>query len=221
MKLEKGVNFIDGDNVDTTCISQLVARGVTKIVSVIAREVDIFINDKGDFFDPIVYGACAIAPAVFFNLPFLFGANKYGSCAPLFVAHSYSQIFYKEDYQDILNQFKKTFLAGGPVYARKKLRVKPNPYMGIKGDYEVDLMIITNFKSKKFIDSLQPALKRSIIYENLTRWTMFPLLPSFFANPPKFFQLSKEQQNLMCNYGSWIGEQPEIQREILDMYKDL
>jgi flagellum-specific peptidoglycan hydrolase FlgJ len=71
-------------------------------------------------------------------MQYLFGL--YSTCE--FTLQQKSQIFNTEDYDDFMEQFKRSYLSGDPTFARKKLKVIPNNLFNVKGNYEVDSFII-------------------------------------------------------------------------------
>ena len=215
----KEITLTDGQAVDASGITSLLARGVKRIISFLYCEGKLFDSDG----NPTLYtnGNICLTPYTNYSMPSLFGIGKF-TCL---TSPSGTQVFNEEDYPDFVGRLRTNYLKGGATFARKTLTVKPNALLGIQGNYEVDLLVICTEDSSRFKNSL-PGLTKTLINIDLLRlrFAGFPRYPAFFPNPVtapnKILQLTKEQINLLSSYTNWCILQPELSSEILDMYKD-
>jgi len=215
----KEITLTDGQGVDASGITSLLARGVKRIITFLYCEGKLF-DSNGN---PTLYtnGNICLTPYSNYSIPHLFGIGRY-TCL---TSPSGTQVFNENDYPDFVERLRSNYLKGGATFARKTLTVKPNALLGIKGNYDVDLLVICTEDSPRFKNSL-PQLTRTLIDIDLLRlrFAGFPRYPIFFPNPVtapnKILQLTKEQVNLLSCYTNWCILQPELSSEILDMYKD-
>jgi len=187
----------DGAFSDNTGILSLLARGVKKIIS--------FVNGTG-----IISEIC--------DIPQLFGLAKQ-ECIP---AGSMSlntiKVFNSSDYTNkVLPQFNSTYLSGGPTFARVRLNVLENIVFGITGNYEVEILFILQQPSKRFIDNLPNEVKKEINNDGLFK--NFPGYKTFFQNfNLGIISLTFEQSNLLSTYTDWCLNQPELKKNVQEMF---
>ena len=210
----------DGGFSDNTGILSLVARGVTRVVSFNNNLIRIF-DDNGN--QPVDSNGVKICDT---QLPTLFGIEEGKDCNSNQISGNSIQIFYPYDYPDIINQLKTRFLAGGPTFARKKLKVMSNVLNGVKGGYEVDLLLIVLQPSTKFLNLLPASTKNAIIEESKGtsdllkyKYSNFPNYSTILPDIKKgIVELSKLQVNLLSSFTDWQLMQPELRAQIIDIY---
>jgi hypothetical protein len=145
------------------------------------------------------------------DLQYLFGI--YSTCE--FTLPKKTQIFNTKDYDDLIEQFKISYLSGGPTFARKKLKVIPNNLYNVKGDYEVDLLAIYLHPSSKFFSTL-PVETQNYVATNIGN---FPNYKTLFNNPKRgIWEYDNIQVNLLSCYTEWCLEQENLKKHILEIY---
>jgi hypothetical protein len=199
----------DGGISDNTGIMNLVARNCKYIIA---------FNNTSDNFETSsgVYNFCNS------SLLQLFGLYNQYNCSNTFNQPNIDsiQIFNSSDWVSFSQQFIDTSATGGPSYARAQLQVLPNLQNGIKGNYIVDLLVI----------SLQPSTNYNILLPKNISDTFndqrgpFPNFPNYATigeDVAKLLQLTPSQINLLQCYTYWSinnSSKSELKNEILDMY---
>ena len=230
------VNVYDSGMTDNSGILAMVSRGVKKIISIYSVAGSLF--DEGDN-DLMIYGPCGplksnTASTPNFVYPFLFGANKEADCTPDTAqgGRNLNKIFDENDYPDFVDQLKTNFQKGHLPFARKKLKVQPNPLHGIETSYQLDLLVIVIDKSTNFYNAIQnPELKNDLLKNYIAKPLMgagaipsvFPLSKSKWASFPfvdtAVVGLTLAQSNLYSSYVEWCVSQEPLRSQILSMYK--
>ena len=218
--LTKTMTMGDGGFSDNSGILSLVARGVTRVVS-FNNNLLRFFDDNGN--TPVDSNGVKLCDR---QLPALFGIEEGKGCDSSQLSENSIQIFYPYDYPDIINQLKTRFLAGGPTFARKKLKVMSNVLNGVKGGYEIDLLLIVLQPSTKFLNLLPASTKNAIIEESKGtsdllkyKYSNFPNYSTILPDIKKgIVELSKLQVNLLSSFTDWQLMQPELRAQIIDIY---
>jgi len=151
-------NFGDGGNYENSGLLALLQRGARKAALWIATFIPISSSSKryqhldfckvkgswdellGDMVDLVVDPTLTNL----FGFPYTDPGNFYTK----------NQIFAKEDLPPILCDMQKLKQAGAPVLTRRRIRVLPNSWWGIKGGHEVDLAIFYLEQCKDFEEKL-------------------------------------------------------------------
>lgn len=134
--------FADGGNLEDTGIAALLSRNLPNIIAFVNGETPLTKNRDGEII---------ISP----QIQLLFGiAPKSETLKYLEIAlpekltenPDFVQVFYESDFSELAeNLFKANDgPQGGTAMYRQSLRVKPNPNLGIKGDYTVRMLWIYN-----------------------------------------------------------------------------
>jgi hypothetical protein len=198
----KTVNTADGGGSDYTGIVELCSRGVKRIIAFINSSKFIFSKENMQMPNSNI---CLT------DLQYLFGI--YSTCE--FTLPKKTQIFNTKDYDDLIEQFKISYLSGGPTFARKKLKVIPNNLYNVKGDYEVDLLAIYLHPSSKFFATL-PVETQNYVAANISN---FPNYKTLFNNPKRgIWEYDNIQVNLLSCYTEWCLEQENLKKHILEIY---
>lgn len=194
----------DGGIVDDTGIMNLVARNCKYIISFNS-------NNYSYETSPGVYDFC--------NSGFMPLFGVYTGCSTTGNQPNNSvQIFPSSEWASFSQKFIDAISSGGPCYARAQLPVLPNPQNGVKGNYIVDLIVITLQPSTTF-NSLLPTNISETFNDTRGPFPNFPTYALIGEDPLRLVQLSKSQINLLQCYTYWsIMSNNIIKQDIIDMY---
>ena len=186
----------DGGAGDNLGILSLLARGVKKIIA--------FINGL-NYYDP----NCDILA--------LFGKAPPDCVVGGSSANNQNQVFNSRDYENILlPEFKNNTKDGGPAFARLSLDVLPNYNNCITGGYKADLLLINLQPCDRFLNRLPDGVKNQI---NSGLFSNFPNYKTFFQNLNLgIISLTFEQSNLLSTYTDWCLNQPELKKNVEQMF---
>jgi hypothetical protein len=193
----------------------------TGIISLIARNCKYIIafNNTPDNFEtsPGNYNFCNSS-----LLP-LFGLYSQNNCSNTANQPNIDsvQIFDSSLWASFSQQFISTSQSGGPSYARAQLPVLPNPQNGIKGNYMVDLLVISLQPSTNY-NALLPSNITNTFSDKNGPFPNFPNYSTIDEDIAKLIQLTKPQINLLQCYTYWsIKDQSNINlaNEIINMYQ--
>ena len=201
------VQIGDGVHTENLGIIPLISRGVNKIICFANSDSRIF-DDNGNVLKDTCYT----------DISNLFGYKKNKDCDSYKFINIEDQVFNESDYDLVFNDFKNSFVKGGPTYSRRKLNVIQNTYHGVKGGYEVDILFLLLQPSKKFLNSVPSGMKK-IIESDFFQiiFQSFPSYPTVFPNPPLLIQLTNLQINLLSTFTHWSITQPEVMAHVKDL----
>jgi len=185
----------DGAFADNLAILSLVARGCKKIIAFNSTGVDI--ND--------VNGTCSIQC--------LFGVCKDPECGQSgCLATNSVQIFNSSDWVDVSKQCTDRYKSGDVVFSKSRLRVIPNVLNGVKGGYDVDIVIFNLQPCRKFVDLLPKET------QDILKSISFPLYDTFFpSTKTSFMVLNQIQANLLSHYTYWCTMQDDFKNAIMSL----
>jgi len=146
--------FNDGGTTDCTGTLALIRRSVTKIIACLAC------NDA--ITSPTITDANA---SCYGTLAGLFGTQKSSSEIDRVSNEDYNkfrQVFQREKWDELIAALKEKDLQGQPLAHRMKLKVLPNPLIGVKGNYEVDIIFVFSGESKEFENKLPDDTKEKL-----------------------------------------------------------
>ena len=199
----------DGAYCDVIGITSLLTRNVKHIIAFVSCSSDIpegtTIHDYNGFSEiPIL------------NLFGLYN-NNYTNIDPNFNQSNDMQVFSKSDWPYFAKNILYTKSKGGPVYSRTKLQVLPNTLLGIKGGYDVDLLVIVIQKSRIFNNLLPKSISDTFSNES-GPFPNFPNYPMVNNNLNKIMSITKEETNLLSSYCEWCIINTPLKHIIQQMY---
>mmetsp|Transcript_2794 Transcript_2794/g.7093 ORF Transcript_2794/g.7093 Transcript_2794/m.7093 type:complete len:770 (+) Transcript_2794:64-2373(+) len=170
-------NFGDGGIIDSIPIHPLLQRGARKIVWVVATDVpiptdvDFCSSSKVQAEEIQRQGNAEGKPA--WAAEDLYDKFGFGECkAGFFRCHN--QIFASDQLVDFLCDLQTLKAAGKPIVFRKTMRVLPNSYWQISGDYDIDQIVIYNDRVDDFEAKL-PESTRKLLRNGVE----FPHFPNY------------------------------------------
>ena len=187
----------DGAFGDNLAILSLVARGCKKIIA---------FNNAGNS----IYATTGMC-----SLQCLFGVCNDSQCGPIgCLATNSVQIFKSSDWIDVSKQCDDRYKSGDVVFSKSRLQVMSNVLNGVKGGYDVDIIILTLQPCRKF-NELLPKEMQDILSK-----ISFPLyntlLPSS-DDKTSLMALTQIQANLLSHYTYWCVMQNELKDAILTL----
>lgn len=213
-------HVIDTGFVDNSAIIPLLQRNVKKIIA-FANLMTLLVDSDGVVIpkdtDGIISG--------------LFGSVETGDSTHF---NDYSlnsvQVFAKTDWSlpagsipvgaelPVKNQFANSYRSGGPTYAhRKKLRVLPNKNFGVKGNYDVEILILFLQPSSTFVSMLPSEVRNEINPKG--KLANFPCFSTSMQNSDLgLLTLTLEQVNLLSTYAEWSLNTPHIKAIVNHMF---
>jgi hypothetical protein len=214
----KLAQITDGAFSDNLGVLPLLARGIKKIVCLNNTFVRVF-DDNGNWLKTDGEPACEP------TIRNLFGDSEFRDCDTYDYAKSTLQVFKSSEYQYIYADLRRSFMAGGPTFARRKLQVLPNILNGIAGNYEVDILFILLQPSTRFLNELPPPIRNSIIEENKIginslkfKFANFPgystVLPNLYTG---MIQLTNTQVNLLSTFTEWCMLHPSLRPHVIEL----
>lgn len=186
----KPYRFADGGNLENYGIISLIQRKVKKIV--------VFINTSSPIDTTFVAGQSApTAKTIDYDFYTLFADYKYED----FTAN---QIFSKEDFVNVFNQFKKCIRDSTTVLARVKTKTITNDWWGIPAGQEVEILWIYNYSVPKWEDQLNSTIRNELskgengMFPNFPHYsTMFPYMKD------RLVELSPAMTKLLYELQFW------------------
>lgn len=118
--------------------------------------------------------------------------------------HSQNKVFHLDKLRPLLKSFQEKVQAGEPPVARTKLQVLENPFWGIEGGWEVDILWIYLDDSKLFRSSL-PDDTMQELDTGRGEFARFPNFKTFGNNKSLSFDISltEKQINLLGCFTEW------------------
>lgn len=193
------IQLADSGITDNSSILSLLARGVTKVVCFL--NTDRLLQDVNS---PIslrpLFGGCV-------------DCKKCGSTE---LGCNKTKVFDSSLWTSFYNSFVNSMRTGGPAFSRASLKVFPNLYYGIVGNYTVDLIVMLLQPSVNF----NTWLPLTDVQEELGKFGDFPNFPNYntiMANFGEVVELNREQTNLLASYTEWCLSNKDVVYNITDM----
>eukprot|EP00928_Gymnodinium_smaydae_P038790 TRINITY_DN26666_c1_g1_i1.p1 TRINITY_DN26666_c1_g1~~TRINITY_DN26666_c1_g1_i1.p1 ORF type:complete len:628 (-),score=82.50 TRINITY_DN26666_c1_g1_i1:150-2033(-) len=162
-------SFGDGGFSDDSGLLTVLRRGA-KRVGVVFSAVDIQVDNKMCLlWDKIQDGQMTQEHLKTYNVTGMLSStlraiHGYGSDdGKWHLTHNH--VFKREEFFRLGCEFSKLSADGAAMVSRKSISVLPNPYWGIKGDYEVDIMLLHLSKFPRFEAKLPPKI-RGLLSDN-------------------------------------------------------
>jgi hypothetical protein len=190
----------DGGICDDLGIVSLVARGVKKILSFNSIGLDSSNNFCSTSLLPL-FGVYSIEKC----------GNSDGFPPP---PQNSIQIFKSTDWQAFRQLLLDSNKTGGPTFARMKLEVLPNIQNGVKGNYIVDLMVITTNPSSQFINLLSTSVQEELKRRSKNGLDFRTILQERY----RLSQLSRFEINLYTSFTDWCIQYPTVRAQLEDLY---
>lgn len=181
----------DGGICDNTGIMSLVTRGVKKIVSL---DNNAALNGSWQYL----------------SLAQLFGTFKSSGYSDTEPNEDSTQIFPSCYWSVVIDQFKEH------PYCHIKLPVIENKRNGVKGGYELELLIIILQPSTTF-NSMLPEDISSTFNQDDGPFPNFPNYPTILANKDDILGLTLQQINLLSTFTEWSIMSTELRHIISSM----
>ncbi|CAJ1406326.1 unnamed protein product [Effrenium voratum] len=126
------------------------------------------------------------------------------------------QVFEKEVCLSLCKEIKRLIDEGKPCIVRRKLKVVPNTWWGVKGGYEVDLLLIYLAQCSDFESHLPTETRAEIEKGAAGPFANYPIYKTEFQNTGDATGLTRAQVNLLASQGyySVMTNIPEF-RDIL------
>jgi hypothetical protein len=198
----------DGLTTDNLGILSLLSRNVNRIICFANSNLRIF-DDRGNVIkDSDGNELC------YRDIQDLFGIQKNKNCDTDKFVNTQIQIFDSSEYYLVFEDFKKTFLKGGPTFSRRSLNVIKNELYGVKGGYKVDILFLLLQPSLKFNSLLPSDVKNEIS----KKYSNFPNFKTLVDQPLQgVINLTGFQINLLSSYTEWCIQQPELSKHIIEL----
>jgi len=208
----------DGGNIENSGLLALVQRGVKRAVMWVSTYIPLRMDiDFCSAFDPSVFNntdPLVSAPMVFDKFGY-----QYQDAGSIYTNN---HIFPREDVGSVFCGLQSLKLQGRPLVHRSKHNVIPNTWWGIKGGWELDLVIVYNDQSTEFENALPAETQEAFGGETPQERTdgefaHFPLYNTLDQTGiTEFTQLTTAQVNLLAAQSEFfIRKNEALFREVL------
>lgn len=190
----------DGANIENTGVLEVLQRGARKILWFANTADPLATRDEFDFCG--LSSGAAVAPDGKISNEI---SNKFGYGQAHFVVDT---IFADSDFAPLVCELQKLVEAGQPAVVHKSMQVLPNPWWGIVGGYNVELVLFYNEVSTAFLDELPADTQAELAKGSSGAFGSFPQLatigPNTILQP---LDLRAEQVNLLAAYSEYAVRQ--------------
>jgi len=169
----KEYNFGDGGILENLGVMPLLRRKVKKII--------LFVNTQ----HPLAH------KSINESIPPLFGQT------PDFMVN---HVFPGQQYRDLFGELLAKKASGKTVMHQDQYTVLSNPFHGIEGGWEVEVLWIYNERVTEWEEQLTADIQPLIGSGSLGN---FPHYRTFFQNPPKLIDLSAKQVTMLAHLSCW------------------
>eukprot|EP00439_Symbiodinium_sp_Y106_P057637 s2497_g8.t1 len=195
----------DGGSLDNAGLLALLQRGARKVIWVSNSWTSLNLSYDWDGATPETFNPQEMDLRVRVS-----GLRvQWGSCGPSFLHLGYdssavgffyanNQVFERSQCLAFCRELKDLKLRGKPVVVNKKLSVLPNAWWGIKGGYELELVLVYLDQCRDFEAQLPTETREEIAKEDQGAFANFPIYPVTRQNEDDMIGLTPQQAHLLA-----------------------
>jgi len=200
----------DGGSLDNAGLLALLQRGARKVIWVSNSWTSLNLSYDWDGATPETFNPQegGVVDQVFCT----FGYDS--SAVGFFYANN--QVFERSQCLAFCRELKDLKLRGKPVVVNKKLSVLPNAWWGIKGGYEVELVLVYLDQCRDFEAQLPTEMREEIAKEDQGAFANFPIYPVTRQNEDDMIGLTPQQAHLLAAQAEYsVRENEALLRKLL------